>query len=135
MLAFFAAFLLTTYAHANSTVIEGNQARFLYKFAEKMRFDDEAPARPDEAEFLGGCFFTRRNGGELTFLFCECPMGRITDPSELLEVVSPHVGLRPFPDLDDRENGTRGFAMRIEYSCTRRPVIFWHEYLCSVKAR
>lgn len=133
MHALLAAILLSTSpALARPTVIEGNQARFLYKFAEKMRFDDDAPAQPDVAEFLGGCFFTQRNG-ELTRQFCECPIGRITDPTELLETVSPYLGLRPFPDLDDRETGTKGFAMRIEYSCTRRPVIFWHEYRCALQ--
>jgi hypothetical protein len=119
-------------AAARPVVIEGSQARFLYKFAEKFRFEDDAPATPDVAEFLGGCFYTKKDG-VLTRQFCECPVGRILNPDELLAVVSPHLKLTRFPDLDDRDNGIRGYVMRIDYTCTRSPVIFWHEYRCALQ--
>lgn len=117
---------------ARGVQIEGNDARFLYKFAEKMRFDDDRPGTPDRADFLGGCFYTQRKG-TLTRQFCECPIGRITSPDELLAIVTPHLKLRRFPDLDDRDTGTRGYALGIEFRCVRRPVIFWHEYLCELR--
>lgn len=119
-------------AAARPVVIEGSQARFLYKFAEKFRFDDDAPSAPDVAEFLGGCFYTQKDG-VLTRQFCECPVGRIINPDELLAVVTPHLKLTRFPDLDDRENGTRGYVLRVDYTCTRSPVIFWHEYRCALQ--
>jgi hypothetical protein len=134
MLRIFTALLLsiTASAHARPTVIEENEARYLFKFAQKMHFDDDVPADSNTAELVGGCLFTVKAGVRSLYQ-CECEVGRILDPSKLLEIVSPHLKLRRFPELDDRKTGTLGYSMRIDYTCIRRPVVFWHEYRCSLQ--
>lgn len=119
-------------AHAQTVLIQGEAAHFLYDYAEKMRFEDDSPSLPDTEEFLGGCFYTKKRE-KLTRLFCECSVGRIHQPDPLLSVLEPYLRLAPFPDFDDIESGITGYVFRIEYSCRRSHLGRNTEYRCQLE--
>jgi len=128
----FVGFFILSQSYAEQpSVLLGEPAKFLYEFAESMRFADDPAPHANTVEFFGGCYFTLQ-GERLERQFCECHVGRIHDPAPLLRIVQPYLGFAPFPDFDDEKAGIEGRSLGIDYKC-ERSVELPRKFRCELK--